>query len=546
MTITYRTSGTWGAGKGSNLTATEIDTNFYGLDQRITSIESNPIEPKQIANIIVSANQMSIYLNDATQYGPFTLPTATFNPRGTWASNTAYVIGDTFFVDLTVTNDKTKTGTYLVLQDHQSDNTFNPAKTISNSLVYCQISLSPYFNKTITPTYNATIPAYTFINYNDDIYLSLEDVNPANSNALNTLITNGKVINVSNTKTLQLKNLADVEYYSQFQANKYLRVNSAGTMIDYDDVYFTELDGSPGNFTGNSNKIVRVNSAGTSLEYHTLKFTDLSDTQSSYVGSGGKFVTVKSDESGLEFTTGPSATFLALTDTPSTYSGSENKFVAVNSGGTALEFITKPTYAFTQLSDAPQNYTGAASKYIAVNSSGTGLEFVPQSGASGVSALNFAATQTPTGVTNVEFLNIPSYVKRINIHFSGLSLSGTADYLVQLGNASGYLNTNYTSVHSFLRTSANGSTNFTTGFSFYGSVAAATTSGCGSLILLDSASAIWCWSCIASSVDGTNYRTTHAGGSKSFGAGFVPTKLKVVSSNGTDTFDAGSISISYE
>lgn len=31
MTITYRTAGAWGAGKGSNLTAAEADQNFYGL-----------------------------------------------------------------------------------------------------------------------------------------------------------------------------------------------------------------------------------------------------------------------------------------------------------------------------------------------------------------------------------------------------------------------------------------------------------------------------------------------------------------------------------
>lgn len=39
MTTTYRTAGAWGAGKGANLTAAEVDTNFYGLEQRVGDLE---------------------------------------------------------------------------------------------------------------------------------------------------------------------------------------------------------------------------------------------------------------------------------------------------------------------------------------------------------------------------------------------------------------------------------------------------------------------------------------------------------------------------
>ncbi|RWQ35538.1 MAG: hypothetical protein EOS20_18710, partial [Mesorhizobium sp.] len=74
MTITYRSV------KGSNLTATEVDDNFHDVDDRITELEDNPPEPVNISNITVVGTQMTIYLEDATEFGPFTLPQANFRP----------------------------------------------------------------------------------------------------------------------------------------------------------------------------------------------------------------------------------------------------------------------------------------------------------------------------------------------------------------------------------------------------------------------------------------------------------------------------------
>ena len=38
MTITYRTPGAWGPGKGANLTAAEVDGNFHGLSKDVRTI----------------------------------------------------------------------------------------------------------------------------------------------------------------------------------------------------------------------------------------------------------------------------------------------------------------------------------------------------------------------------------------------------------------------------------------------------------------------------------------------------------------------------
>jgi hypothetical protein len=80
MTIVYRTGGAWGAGQGYNLTALQVDGNFYDLDQRIQAIEDNPPVPTNISNMTVVGTQWTIYLEDATVFGPFTLPQANFRP----------------------------------------------------------------------------------------------------------------------------------------------------------------------------------------------------------------------------------------------------------------------------------------------------------------------------------------------------------------------------------------------------------------------------------------------------------------------------------
>ncbi|RWN35781.1 hypothetical protein [Mesorhizobium sp.] len=83
MTLVFRTDGAWGVGQGYNLTALQVDGNFYDLDQRIQAIEDNPPEPVNISNITVVGTQMTIYLEDATVFGPFTLPQANFRPSVT-------------------------------------------------------------------------------------------------------------------------------------------------------------------------------------------------------------------------------------------------------------------------------------------------------------------------------------------------------------------------------------------------------------------------------------------------------------------------------
>lgn len=114
--LTYRTTdgGQWGTGIGADLSASQIDQNFYDL--AVAILNTAQIEPNQITNIVVNGNQMTIVMEDATEFGPFTLPTATFKFRGEWLPSTLYTANDLF----------TKSNSlYFVNITHTSDVTFN-------------------------------------------------------------------------------------------------------------------------------------------------------------------------------------------------------------------------------------------------------------------------------------------------------------------------------------------------------------------------------------------------------------------------------------
>jgi hypothetical protein len=143
---TYRNTGAWGAGKGSRLTSTEVDTNFYGHETRISDLENDPPQAVGISNIEVSGSQVVFYLEDGTQFGPFSLPYAVFNPRGTYAAGASYAAMDLVFAPAN--------GLYLVLQAHTAPDVFNPDLTSSGGDVYQLIVpvLTPAGIVTVTST----------------------------------------------------------------------------------------------------------------------------------------------------------------------------------------------------------------------------------------------------------------------------------------------------------------------------------------------------------------------------------------------------------
>jgi hypothetical protein len=118
MSMIYRTTGAWGAGKGSNLTAAEVDGNFYTLLLRIIDLEENPPSPISIADITMTGNQIVIHMTNGEVHGPFNVPVATFTWMEEWTPNTSYNVFDVFIVP--------GDGQYLVIEPYESATDFDP------------------------------------------------------------------------------------------------------------------------------------------------------------------------------------------------------------------------------------------------------------------------------------------------------------------------------------------------------------------------------------------------------------------------------------
>lgn len=121
MAIVYRTSGPWGTGKGANLVAGEVDTNFYDLAQRMTTVEGDlPQAAVSIAFFSISGDLFSVHMTNGTVQGPFELPTRAWNFRGDWQPSTIYNVDDVVTAN---------GGVYMVLVNHTSAATFNAGAT---------------------------------------------------------------------------------------------------------------------------------------------------------------------------------------------------------------------------------------------------------------------------------------------------------------------------------------------------------------------------------------------------------------------------------
>ncbi len=97
MTQTYRTNdgARWGTGQGFNLTAAQVDINFWDVIQRIITLEALPGAAAGIASFSITGTDFYVHMTDATVLGPYTLPIATYTARGPWAPATAYAVMDT-------------------------------------------------------------------------------------------------------------------------------------------------------------------------------------------------------------------------------------------------------------------------------------------------------------------------------------------------------------------------------------------------------------------------------------------------------------------
>jgi hypothetical protein len=146
-----------------------------------------------------------------------------------------------------------------------------------------------------------------------------------------------------------------------------------------------------------------------------------------------------------------------------------------------------------------------------------------------------------TSGTSHDFTSIPAGVKKITLMFSAVSTNGTSIPLVQLGDSGGIETSGYSSV-SIVLTGSGSATTSSAGFAIFSNAAAAIIYGSVVLTLLDSATNLWTISGTLTRGDASALIMT--AGSKALSA--TLDRIRLTTTNGTDTFDAGSINILME
>lgn len=155
--------------------------------------------------------------------------------------------------------------------------------------------------------------------------------------------------------------------------------------------------------------------------------------------------------------------------------------------------------------------------------------------------INSATAKTATG-TAVDFTGISAGTKRITVMFNGVSFSSATPYgIVQIGSGS-FVTTGYVATLSTVQPSAATVGNsFTAGFP-YANFAAAGDTVNGIMTLVNMGSNVWVASGVFTNT-GTLRGETSAGNVTLSGA---LDRVRITTSDGTTTFDAGSINILYE
>lgn len=151
-------------------------------------------------------------------------------------------------------------------------------------------------------------------------------------------------------------------------------------------------------------------------------------------------------------------------------------------------------------------------------------------------------TSVSASGTSVDFTGLPSWVKRITIMVQGVSTASTGAVIFRIGTGGTPTVTGYTSVmtYAFGTNSVNTRTN-TTGFLLEGSESFFAYNG--NIFITNLTGNTWCCSGLIGNVVSTPFTAQMAG---SVTLGGVLNIVRMTTTGGTDTFDAGSVNIMYE
>lgn len=164
--------------------------------------------------------------------------------------------------------------------------------------------------------------------------------------------------------------------------------------------------------------------------------------------------------------------------------------------------------------------------------------------ANGRARITLDVAKNSTSGATIDFTGIPSWVERIEVVLSGVSTSGSSIPIIQLGTASGVETTGYVgAADAASNAGAVGSVSITAGLGLERSgVSAAASVRHGIATFINVSGNTWVGQWIGSRSDSACILF----GATSKTLGGTLDRVRLTTSNGTDTFDAGVVNIMYE
>jgi hypothetical protein len=226
--------------------------------------------------------------------------------------------------------------------------------------------------------------------------------------------------------------------------------------------------------------------------------------------------------------------------TPRKINGIPTGTVTVSKGGTGAITFTDGGVLIGNATGAIQATSAGTLGYV-LTSNGTGVDPTFQITQSGVALGTPVAS---TSGTSIDFTGIPSTAKQIIINLTDVSTNGSSYFLFQLGDSGGVESTGYVGGQVFQNTGGGAQTLDTSTSGFISQITAPGTAsvinGSVTLVLENSSAFTWVATGILNNTSG---RISVLAGRKSTSATLDRVRITMV--NGTDTFDAGEINISY-
>jgi hypothetical protein len=150
---------------------------------------------------------------------------------------------------------------------------------------------------------------------------------------------------------------------------------------------------------------------------------------------------------------------------------------------------------------------------------------------------------TLTGTSNVDFNNIPSWVKKITIMVSEMSTNGAYSSRLQVGTSAGFITTGYRGSKAGIIDNSTTASYTTDGFAFNDNDAVDAMPHNGSGTLTKMSDTIWCYS----GVYGLNAHQTRVGlcGGAITITGTLD-RIRFTTSSSSGTFDGGTVNIMWE